>query len=119
MAIVVDQMVTEAALTRTGGRRTRGRLVVVLQRPLNEHVDEVHGLHSVAGRREHVARAHPVVRLPRHVRHEVHRPVQQRRLGRRQPGATKPCTVILRLAPRHLLHRQCVQQPTGELSELW
>jgi hypothetical protein len=57
-------------------------------------------LHSVAERREHVARAHPVgLLLLRPVRHEVHRPIQQRRLGRRQPGAvpSEPRAVILRL----------------------
>ena len=50
--------------------------MVVLQRPLDEHVEEVHVLRSVAERREQVVCAHPVgLLLLCPVRHEVHRPV--------------------------------------------
>ena len=46
--------------------------------------------------------------------------LQQRHLGRRQPGvgvSQSRTQSSHRLAPRHLLHRQRVEQPSGELLE--
>lgn len=103
----------------------------VVESSVDEHGEEVHDVDGVLERGEwihgvrhvggedhgDVAAAHLVAPLlPRHVCHQLHRPVQQRRLRRRQPRA-QPRAVVAGLAPRHLRRRQRVQHPAGELAE--
>jgi hypothetical protein len=112
----------------TETKKSSGRSSPLLDGSLDEHVEELHDLHGVLERGEwiqrlrhvwredhgDVARAHLVgLLLLGDVGHEVDGPVEEGRLGRRQPGA-EAGAVVLRLAPRHLVGRQ---RTAGELTE--